>query len=634
MLHKVTVGAKAWWNGKPGTITMVVSLSQVGFLADGEGKPKTVSISELTGSAPETPAPPVVAALKPWQLAIAHKRYEVLKPFLGAGSNHKGLKEAIDAAPPDARLSQSTAYRLLQNWIAYPELAALAPSVSSGGRGKSRLPSDAADTAMQECIEKHYAVRSEPTIMTVYNDHLPSYCRVHNCPVPSYDVFRRRIKSTSPYDIMKGRKGSRAARRQFSVNLGSNPLSTGPLDCVQMDFWAVHVILVDARTREPIGRPYLSLASCTTTRMTYGYHLSFDPPNASAAALTIMRGAMPKDEILKRLGIDEEWPVWGFPKILHVDNALEYRSDLLKSLAMKDQRFEIMHRPVRTPHFGGTIESRFKTLASKLYHVPGSTGFNTIDRPDKSAVPPIYTIDEFEKILVNLLIEHSNTKSVSLNNMTPRQVWEGHFFSKSGEQIAELPSRPLHPERLLVECYPFHTAKLRSNGLVWDYMEYDSKELTDLKKKPEFSNNPVKLEMRRDPRDITKVHVLNPLTGAYFVVGAVQRYNTAIPLWEWRASLKSLDPDQRSEEAINRCRLRRQTIEDAAHKQTKTAKRLRERADHGVRMKASDEATASINQPSSVALPGEPAVSPAPEPAEASAPLPPSQRFRNLVVGK
>lgn len=593
MLHETAPGAKAWWKGKSGTVTVVTSMSQVGFLVDGEDHPRAVSIYELENAPPPVPAPPALGALKPWQLEIAYKRYDVLKPFLDRSKVAKGLKEAVASAPKEARLGLSTAYRLVHNWSAYPELAALAPGISNGGKGKSRLDHPRIDEAIEACILKHYAVRSEPTARSVYEDHLPSFCRAIDCPVPSYDIFIRRIRAMAPDIIAKGRKGSRHARRLFGLNRGPNPLSTGPLECVQMDFWDVHVILVDAETREPIGRPYLSLASCTTTRMTYGYYLSFDPPSAATAAWTILRGAMQKHDLLKRLDIEEEWPVWGFPKILHVDNALEYRGNVLKSLAMQEGGFEIMHRPVRTPHFGGSIENRFKVLATKLYHSPGSTGFNPMSRPEAKAVQPVYTIDEFERFLVNLLIEHANTSSPTFSGRTPLQVWNSFFFDKSGKQIAPLLPSPRNPERLLIQCCPFQHASLRSSGLVWDYMQYDNPDLTALKKHPDIAGKATKLEMRRDPRDITTIWVLNPITKEYFQVQAAGRYDEPIPLWEWRQSLNSVDIEDRSEDVINRCRERRKRIEQDAKVATKTQKRNKVRAKNGLHQKDADHTLAT-----------------------------------------
>ncbi len=635
MLTEIRSGKKAWWKGKPGTITTVVGFSQVGFLADGAGEPVSVPVSELEGEKPAIPAPPAVAALKPWQLQVAQQRFDVLKPFLKSGQYGNEMRAAIKAAPPSARLSAATAYRLIHNWRAYPELSSLAPRIPSGGKNKSRLGSEQVEKAMSDCILNKYAVRSEPTARHVYEQNLPEFCRAYDCEVPSYDVFTRRIRRMRADIIAKGRKGSKYVRRHFGQYMGSNPLSTGPLHCVQMDFWEAHVLLVDSATRQPIGRPYLALASCTTTRMPYGYYLSFDPPSASTAALAIMRGALPKDEILKRLKIDGEWPVWGFPSILHLDNALEFRGTVLENLAIRDNKFEIIHRPVREPHFGGSIESRFKMLATKLYHIPGSTGFNPMNRPHAKAVEPTYTIEEFEEIIVTILLAHALTASPSLGDRSPMDVWKSYFFDRNGQQINELKQIPVNPERLLVECLPFKDVALGRDGVVWDYMMYDNAELSSLKKELDITKNSVKLEVRRDPRDITTIYMLNPITGNYSKLQCAERHSEAIPLWKWRQSKEKVPKGERSEETINRYRIRLNEIQANAIDATKSARKGKERLKHGLKMKSADEDLVRVvsGKPSSDPLavddsPGDETTKTPEKPA-----LPPaSQRFKKRTV--
>lgn len=635
MLTEIRSGKKAWWKGKPGTITVVAGFSHVGFLVDGTPEPVSVPVGELEGEKPTIPAPPAVAALKPWQLQVAQQRFDVLKPYLKAGRFGKELKAAVKAAPASARLSVATAYRLIHNWEAYPELSSLAPRSPSGGKGKGRLGSDQVEKAMTDCILKKYAIRSEPTARHVYEQDLPEFCRSYDCEMPSYDVFIRRIRGMRADIIAKGRKGAKYVRRHFGQFMGSNPLSTGPLHCVQMDFWDAHVMLVDKVTRQPIGRPYLVLASCTSTRMPYGYYLSFDPPNASTAALAILRGALPKDEILKRLKMEGEWPVWGFPSILHLDNALEFRGTVLESLAARDNKFQIVHRPVQEPHFGGTIESRFKMLATKLFHVPGSMGFNPMNRPSAKAVQAAYTIEEFEEIVVTLLLKHALTPSPSLGDRSPMDVWKSHFFDKDGKQIDELKQRPANPERLLVECLPFKRVTLGRDGVVWDYMAYDNAELSGLKKDLDITRNKISLEVRRDPRDITTIYMLNPITGAYSKLQSAQRHGEPIPLWKWRQSKEKVPKDERTEETINRYRIRLNEIEANAIKTTKNVRKGRERLAHGLDMKAADEhlvrvASGGASSDRSPVANG-PADSVVSSPAKPAL-LPASQRFKKRTV--
>jgi putative transposase len=47
-----------------------------------------------------------------------------------------------------------------------------------------------------------------------------------------------------------------------------------PLEIVQIDHTKVDIVVVDEQTREPIGRPWITLAMYLFSRMVTGFHLS------------------------------------------------------------------------------------------------------------------------------------------------------------------------------------------------------------------------------------------------------------------------------------------------------------------------------------------------------------------------
>jgi len=68
----------------------------------------------------------------------------------------------------------------------------------------------------------------------------------------------------------------------------------------------------------------------TFSFMPIGYYLSLDPTGASSAGLAIFHSITRKERWLADLGVEMEWPVWGFPKMIHADNAKEFRGSMLR----------------------------------------------------------------------------------------------------------------------------------------------------------------------------------------------------------------------------------------------------------------------------------------------------------------
>ena len=123
--------------------------------------------------------------------------------------------------------------------------------------------------------------------------------------------------------------------------------AAGPLDLVQIDHTVSDVMVVDDLYRQPIDRPYLTIALDVATRSVLAAVLSFDAPGAATVALCLARAARPKDEWLASLGVAADWPMAGLPRCLHLDNAPEFHSKaLLRGCAQFG--IELVWRPVGT----------------------------------------------------------------------------------------------------------------------------------------------------------------------------------------------------------------------------------------------------------------------------------------------
>jgi putative transposase len=94
-----------------------------------------------------------------------------------------------------------------------------------------------------------------------------------------------RIAGLDPRKVTHRREGQDAARDLQGVG-GVPPPVSAPLEQVQIDHTVIDLIVVDERDRQPIGRPYLTLAIDVFTRCVVGMVVTLEarPPSRSACA--------------------------------------------------------------------------------------------------------------------------------------------------------------------------------------------------------------------------------------------------------------------------------------------------------------------------------------------------------------
>ena len=189
---------------------------------------------------------------------------------------------------------------------------------------------------------------------------------------------------------------------------------------MQIDHTKLDIILVDDHHRRPIGRPWITLAIDVFSRMVAGFYVSFDPPGALATGLCLAHAILPKEQWLAKRDIEAEWPVWGFPKTLHMDNAKEFRGLMLQR-ACAEYGIDIDWRPVARPHFGGHIERLLGTASKEIHTLPGTTFSNpqqrgSYDSEGKAAL----TLSEFEAWLAVYVTQVYHQRKHSSLGMSPR----------------------------------------------------------------------------------------------------------------------------------------------------------------------------------------------------------------------
>jgi len=88
----------------------------------------------------------------------------------------------------------------------------------------------------------------------------------------------------------------------------------------------VDVAVVDEETREPLGRPWITLAMDIFMRAVTGLHLTMNAPSRLSISLYRLHAVYDKAAWLAERKIKKEWPIPRLPDTIHVDHGGDFRS--------------------------------------------------------------------------------------------------------------------------------------------------------------------------------------------------------------------------------------------------------------------------------------------------------------------
>lgn len=470
-------------------------------------------------------------------------------------------------------VSSRTVYTLIQRFRESGGLlTSMAPTVSSGGRGKSRLPS-IVEQIITMTITEMYLSKQKRSAEDVAQE-VKRRCVYAKLVPPSFNTVRNRIRSLSIKDTLKQREGTNAIRKLNAVK-GNFPVVESPLDIVQMDHTPVDLIIVDEITRRPIGRPYLTASIDIFSRCITGFCLTLEAPSAVSVGLCLVHSVIDKTAYLAHLGIVGEWPIWGKPLVMYVDNGADFHSEALRR-GCAQHGIELKYRPLGEPQYGGIIERLIGTLMQHIHTLPGTTFSNIMERGDyDSDGKAILTLSELEKWLTLVIVGQYHNKVHSTIHEPPIECY------KTGVLAGKGPKAMIQNKKgFLIDFLPIVKRSIQRHGFMIDHINYYSNAL-----QPWIAerNKAEKFIIRRDPRDISRIYVLPPGQDEYIEVSYRTLSHPAVTLWEQRESLKYLKANGASkvdEAAIFRTIEAMRKLTDDAAANTRSARRRKARSNH------------------------------------------------------
>jgi putative transposase len=509
----------------------------------------------------------LTASDEAWSVAV--RRAEVIGKL--ARAPRVGV-EAADAAAAELGVSRRQVYVLLHRWRQGEGVVSdLLPGTSSGGRGRSRLPSEV-EALLREVVRSRYLSRQRRSVSAVYRE-VVRLCRVRGLPVPARNTLVRRIEMLNPVAVASARQGADAARPRRSAG-GQPPEIEGLLEQVQMDHTVVDLEVVDERYRRPIGRPYVTAAIDVASRGVAGLVITLEAPSALSVGLCLAHMVTDKRAWLERLGIEADaravWPMSGKPREIYLDNAAEFKSEALRR-GCDQHGIKLSYRPKGMPHFGGIIERLIGTMMQMVHELPGTTFSSPGQRGDyDSQATAALTLAELNKWLVLAVASYHGQVHGTLRQ-TPSGRWD--------QGIAEdgRPATVASETAFLVDFLPVIRRTLTRTGFLVDHVQYYSDAL-----KPWIARRErlEKFVLRRDPRDISRIWALDPDGDSYVQVPYRTLSRPPVSAWEQGAEIarmRELGRDQVDENALFAMVEQMRQITDSAAAKTRRARRETER---------------------------------------------------------
>ena len=574
----LTVGNYVKFESEHFKISELIDFDQIIGISTSDGRAKLLRIKELSpieeNSSPSDTVDLQHISDPDWQ--VAQKRYSIIKTLLEFPQY--GRHEVTKVAEQHD-INTATLYRWIKRFNTSGNIISLVPKKRGVQSGDWRIEHEK-ESLIQEVIQDYYLTKQKVTVQATV-DEVKRICHLRNIEPPSPSTVRKRILAIPEKESLWRRGQKEKSKNKFTPTAGQFPNADYPLAVVQIDHTPADIILVDDEHRLPLGRPWITLAMDINTRMVVGYFLSFDPPSETSLSMCVSHMVIPKEDWLILHNVNADWPVWGFPRTIHVDNGADFRSNNFKK-SCATYGINLEFRPVKTPRYGGHVERLLGTLLKEIHKLPGTTFSSIKDRDeydsDKNAA---LTKSEFEEWLVNLICRVYHQKEHTSLGMSPIKKWEIGIFGSNNEPGIGMPPRHNDKQKLMLDFLPVIYRTVQSSGIQIDKIFYYSEALRPwINAEDPVTNKKRKFIFRRDPRDISVLWFFDPELKQYFRIPYADQSLPSMSLWELEIAKKKLkeqgNTSANEAQILNALTYMREIINEASQK-TKKARRQRQK---------------------------------------------------------
>ncbi len=490
----------------------------------------------------------------------ACRRADAIRDFLRREPGKTTTNKIRDLAA-ELRLSQASAYRLLKLFREGGTVLSLVDRKRGRPRGH-RVLDEARDAIIRTTIKSFYLKKNRPSVSALVREVITN-CLVAGLAPPHRRTITARIKDIDLAKRAKARGETKLEKSTAAVP-GTFDVSR-PLQVVQVDHTKADIYVVDEESRQPIGRPWLTLAMDVCSRMVTGFYLTMAAPSRLSTSLCLLHSVFDKSAWLRERKITDPWPVAGLPDRLHVDNGRDFRSRAFQR-GCDDAGIEIDWRPPGEPRFGGHIERLIGTQMGKLHLLPGTTFSNAQELGEyDSKWHSALTLRELERYIALDIVGSYHQSIHSSLGRPPIAVWREH----EGEIPLRLPQDRL---RFWLTFLPEQERTLRPTGIHLFGLRYWSSALS-----ADVGRSDRRLLVKYDPRDMARIFIRRP-SGNFVEARYADVTLPSITLQEALTARRTLLAKGRREvdtRAIVRTAIAQRELVEAATRKTAAARRGR-----------------------------------------------------------
>jgi putative transposase len=322
--------------------------------------------------------------------------------------------------------------------------------------------------------------------------------------MPSPSTVKRRIKSQDGYETKLKRNGKKAADKAFKP-AGAYPQPTRPNEVWQIDHtWADTFVYDSIKEKSALARPWITTIIDVFTRCVMSIYVTFDPPSYISVMAALWRAIMPKDLILQSYGLqDLDWPCFGRPETIVMDNGKEFHSESLKrALQMLGIRSNYAEsgKPQRKPNverFQGTLNR------SVCHRMDGTTFSNITQRGEIDAQKNArHDIQFLRTRLIEWTVNIYHKRTHSSLGESP----SSRMYREMQRSPISLP--PAGRDLRIMLSPLVKDVTIRKDGIKYDNLTYWAPDLTIWL--TQLNTECIKVDIREDPDDVGFIWVQHP----------------------------------------------------------------------------------------------------------------------------
>lgn len=455
------------------------------------------------------------------QRKIMYERYTMIAPVLSFLTDDRMRSRLIGSVAEEHGVSKQTVRSYLCLYLAYLDVAALAPRRREDDRA---LTQD--EKNIRWALNKFFYTTKKQSLMTAYTMMLKEkYCDglgVLAEKYPSYYQFRyfyRKTRNLQNFYISRdGLKNYQRNNRPLTgdgVQEFAPAVGVGMLDATVCDIYLVN------DTGSLVGRPILTACVDAYSGLCCGYSLSWEGGVYSLRGL-MLNIIADKVDWCNRFGISihrEDWDCDMLPASFITDMGSEYTSGNFEQIV--ELGVKVVNLPSYRPELKGLIEKFFDLIQESFKKYLKGKGVIEPDYQERGAhdyrKDACLTMADFEKIILHCIIYYNSQRIIEsfpyTEDMIAAQVkpYASQIWNWGKSQIgANLIG--IGKRELMLTLLPRTTGRFSRSGLKVNKLRYHCDGYTE----QYLSGGDVAVAY--NPEDVTSVWVLKDGTYTEFTV--------------------------------------------------------------------------------------------------------------------